>query len=308
MAAVNNSYICLACNTPFAGRKRKYCSKACGIAYRYECRNQKRRTQLIGHVCAQCGTGFDGYKHRRYCSDTCADLALAEQRKNYLGVRDFKRERWLAAINKGETALSFEDWRKEVARPQQRGPYDDPWHKLQDILAERNAKQAWNYWLDVLADDQWHSEYWAASGKPWNNPRLSVAEKYTSKYEHKKGFRDKERERTRMYKWSHPDTVAGWKDDVGHRRRRWNQAAISADGSVTKSFVRELLRQRFCSYCLCLLTKDNRHLDHVTPLSQDGIHSSSNLVACCAACNGSKGAKKLWQWALSSRCVYAKAA
>lgn len=287
MAAVNNSYICLACNTPFSGRKRKYCSKTCAVTDRQLRWNKKRRKDLINHTCIQCGGSFSGYKGRRYCSKSCSYAAQNRQER----VRDSCRERWAAEVNKGATPLSFEEWKKKKKQIGCRS-------LAMDRLAEANAKQAWQHWLNNLASSQWLDVYWLATGKPWTDPRLSNAERYTSKYQFKKGFRDKERERTRMYKWSHPDTVAGWNDESS-KQRRWNQAAISADGSVTKNFVKELLRQKLCPYCLCLLTKDNRHLDHVTPLSQDGEHSATNLIACCSFCNGSKGAKKLWQWHLA---------
>ena len=42
-----------------------------------------------------------------------------------------------------------------------------------------------------------------------------------------------------------------------------------------------------CQYCGNAATT----LDHVTPISRGGGWSWSNLVACCARCNASKGAK-----------------
>lgn len=298
MAAVNHNYICLACNTPFSGRKRKYCSNVCAETDRQLRWNNKRRKGLVSRTCLQCSISFSGARDRRYCSRSCAAASKSQYQSER--VRDSRRERWQAEVGKGVTSLSFEDWKK---KKQRKGNLD----RSMDRLAEANAKQAWQYWLSNLASDQWLDAYWLATGKPWNNPRLSVAEKFTLRYESDKKFRAKEVERRRLFKWSHPEVVAMQENDACNRRR-WNQAAIRADGSITKTVVADLLRQKFCPYCLCRLTKQNRHIDHITPLSQDGAHSITNVVACCASCNRSKGAKKLWQWALSSRWVCAKAA
>lgn len=48
-----------------------------------------------------------------------------------------------------------------------------------------------------------------------------------------------------------------------------------------------------CCYCGLWAT----HLDHVVPLSRGGADTESNMVPACAACNLSKGAKTLAEWA-----------
>jgi 5-methylcytosine-specific restriction endonuclease McrA len=138
-------------------------------------------------------------------------------------------------------------------------------------------------------------EYYEASGKPWNNPRLSEAEKYTTRYAIDEAFRDREKEKTRMYKFSHPQIVAGWENHPANRRK-WNQAAITADGTVTKQVVLALITQKHCAWCGCEINKDTRHIDHITPISKGGAHTESNLVAACVDCNKAKGSKLLFQW------------
>lgn len=50
---------------------------------------------------------------------------------------------------------------------------------------------------------------------------------------------------------------------------------------------RILFRDGFrCYYCGTLATTE----DHLTPVSRGGSEADWNLVACCASCNGSKGA------------------
>lgn len=51
-----------------------------------------------------------------------------------------------------------------------------------------------------------------------------------------------------------------------------------------------------CIYCDTSLTKSNRSIDHVVPLSLGGPHHVSNLVPSCISCNSSKGDRKLDDW------------
>lgn len=48
-----------------------------------------------------------------------------------------------------------------------------------------------------------------------------------------------------------------------------------------------------CVYCGSMT---RLQLDHVVPRSKGGSDDPSNLAACCAACNQSKGAKLLSEW------------
>lgn len=162
-------------------------------------------------------------------------------------------------------------------------------------LTASNAREAWAYWLKVKAPDWWMRVYYMESGKPWNNPRLSVAEKYSMRYELDSSFRDRQREKTRMYKFSHPDIVAGWENSAGNRRK-WNQTAMLADGTVSKQVVRSLVCETICAWCGCGIDKRNRQIDHITPISKGGAHSALNLVATCDKCNMAKGSKLLFQW------------
>jgi 5-methylcytosine-specific restriction endonuclease McrA len=52
-----------------------------------------------------------------------------------------------------------------------------------------------------------------------------------------------------------------------------------------------------CFYC----GSKSEHLDHVLPLARGGNHSIGNLVASCAHCNTSKGAKTIMEWKLWKR-------
>jgi hypothetical protein len=51
-----------------------------------------------------------------------------------------------------------------------------------------------------------------------------------------------------------------------------------------------------CSYCDTEITMETGHADHVIPRSRGGSDDLSNLVAACAPCNLSKGARTPAEW------------
>jgi 5-methylcytosine-specific restriction endonuclease McrA len=50
-------------------------------------------------------------------------------------------------------------------------------------------------------------------------------------------------------------------------------------------------RQKNCWYCECVLTADNRTIEHVVPkvLVSCGANALHNLRLCCKGCNGKRG-------------------
>ena len=51
-----------------------------------------------------------------------------------------------------------------------------------------------------------------------------------------------------------------------------------------------------CAYCDAELSAGNTTLDHVKPKATGGQTIPGNLVACCARCNGKKGAQLWREW------------
>jgi 5-methylcytosine-specific restriction endonuclease McrA len=92
----------------------------------------------------------------------------------------------------------------------------------------------------------------------------------------------------RRLRMLNPNYAAQWeRDDKG----RWFRAAASADGTITREFLRELEQTQLCPYC-CEPIAD-LEFDHVEPIVRGGAHSAENLAACCAACNNAKGKLRL---------------
>ena len=52
--------------------------------------------------------------------------------------------------------------------------------------------------------------------------------------------------------------------------------------------VEEKLKGR-CEYCDCKLHKNNREVDHKTPISRGGSFNANNLAYICHNCNSAKG-------------------
>ncbi len=93
----------------------------------------------------------------------------------------------------------------------------------------------------------------------------------------------------RQYRKANPDKMR----ELGNRRRvaKKNQTTEDCSGKI-----KQLLQEESCHWCGDPLTKQNREIDHVIPISRGGLHCPDNLVAACNSCNCSKGAKLPNEW------------
>ena len=74
-----------------------------------------------------------------------------------------------------------------------------------------------------------------------------------------------------------------------HRRGTRSQRGYGVAYTVRRALI--LRSHPFCAYC----GAPAGTVDHVVPLARGGTNSLDNLVACCAECNASKGARDGWQ-------------
>jgi 5-methylcytosine-specific restriction endonuclease McrA len=105
---------------------------------------------------------------------------------------------------------------------------------------------------------------------------------------HTEKYRNKERARayTANYRARHRERHLAM-HRVNMFRRRSKKEALS-DGTLTDDFLMALYSQTHCSYCYLPVQYEDRTADHVIPLNHGGLHSITNLIMACFACNSSK--------------------
>lgn len=81
------------------------------------------------------------------------------------------------------------------------------------------------------------------------------------------------------------------------RERRQLYIEKTDDGTLTKDSIRNLFgSNKRCPVCDHLMKRDEKHLDHIIPLSKGGSHSISNAMILCSDCNSSKSASHPKDW------------
>lgn len=82
---------------------------------------------------------------------------------------------------------------------------------------------------------------------------------------------------------------------AGRKSRR--DATMRRDGTLTPDVVRRLFAtSSVCPYCDRLMTRDQKTLDHLTPVSHGGVHGLSNVTVCCQSCNSRKYNLPFGEW------------
>ena len=155
------------------------------------------------------------------------------------------------------------------------------------LVADRLERQGiefkkWlRHWVNQAAPEPCVAAWYTATGKPWNNPRLDVGQRFRVRYNADHEFRAKEILKAQLRKES--------------RAKRIDELS---DGSVTPQTLGALFGEaKYCVYCVEPF-KDSyeKTADHVQPLYLGGAHSLHNLVICCRSCNSKKGKKGFLQW------------
>lgn len=80
-------------------------------------------------------------------------------------------------------------------------------------------------------------------------------------------------------------------------RKASREAAMVRDGTLTPDVVRRLFATAStCPYCERLMARDDKTLDHITPVSLGGVHGISNVTVCCYSCNSRKHNMPFERW------------
>lgn len=80
------------------------------------------------------------------------------------------------------------------------------------------------------------------------------------------------------------------------RTRRAKRKAEVSDGTLTPQVVGQLFGVKHCPCCTGLMSRKDKVLDHIVPLSKDGTHSIHNVIVMCWRCNSEKAAHHPSKW------------
>ncbi len=231
-------------------------------------------------------------REKQYTSNHCSDCERerAREKARRRTKKQRQEERSRISARRGKTYRTSEEVQAE--KEEKRLMHE----------ARTDALDAWNYWIKIRASDTWLDSFYLATGKPWQDHRLSVSGRYRTRYQNDDDFQQREKVRSQAYKHDHPEMESQWN---GTQR----DVAIRHDGTMKKGVAIRLLNEfKTCPYCGCDLTPDNRHLDHMDPVSKDGLHSVTNLIVCCETCNVRKGTASYYEWVRTLKPLHQKRA
>lgn len=228
---------------------------------------------------------------RYFTGSTCSHAHVAERQTSNgvcLGCRSDIETRYREA----HPEKMREKWRnyeqnasttRVEAKRVYRRKYDRS-HREEAIV----RKRAW-----VEANRSRHREHgrqWAAS----NKDKVAVKNK-RYKTEHAERLAPIARERSSQWAKNNPEQHAA-NQHVRRARKK------GAGGNATAVQLQALFDKQCgkCANCFVSLTKRNRHLDHIKPLSKGGSHDIANLQYLCQPCNNRKHAKDPFAWAMEN--------
>jgi 5-methylcytosine-specific restriction endonuclease McrA len=215
----------------------------------HSCRAEIVRGRAHWGRCSSCGCGMDFTNGKR--GWVCPGCATAEKRRRRGASRSCPA-------------------RAAGAKARQHGIGRCVPDAVWDALAKRNARQAWDHWIDIAAPERW----------------LGARAEF---------FRNCDRERWRINSRSYH--LANPQRERARKQRRRGRLVTYGDGTADPASVQRLLDQAAgCAYCGIRLDNAGKTLDHMQPLALGGAHSLDNLLVACLACNAKKGAMPFLRW------------
>lgn len=217
-------------------------------------------------------------------------FASQEARRAYARTYyDRNRQKYIDGSKRRQDVKRWRAKRKAIGLKAS-GNWAERWHEYVDVAAKRGRE----YWPRGCRVSIKQSRTGRAK-QPWHG--LGDTDAYRIRYAMDHEFAQRERERMSARRFLQPEYGAQWE----RNGNRWIRAAQSADGSVTREFLRLIRREMHCAYCGEHTKAKDRHLDHVWPLARGGTHSADNLVMACAECNRSKRDTMPLQYMLQCR-------
>lgn len=151
-------------------------------------------------------------------------------------------------------------------------------------MAKRDAVEAWRHWITERAPSIWLDAYYAATGKPWNDHRLSVAEKFALRYNLDAEFNLKQRLRAAMRRKRQGIRLgellrsAVTRNSASPRAEAFvGYSAKELRQHIERQFTRGMTWERFCA--------GEIHIDHIVPLASHDLSNPDELKAAWAMTN-----------------------
>ena len=272
----------------------KYCSKEC----KKSAIKKREKAQVELKRCCSCkqekhrgrfhsrSASIDGLSPM--CKECCAERSKARySRRKAAGEKINKKYSELSQEERNKLIELKAKYRRQAgARSRADIAAEADKKKRFDTrcLWERNAVEAFQYWLCVRCTDEQAERYWSATGKPWKNPRLTEADKYSIRYRLDAEFNVKERIRCQLRK-------AKTRSGIGELMR----GAIRRGGSsrkvkrelgysiadlvkhIEKQFVKGMNWQKFKA--------GEIHIDHIIPQASFDLADDSQWRSCWALSN-----------------------
>lgn len=273
---------CKQCGTEFNGRKRMYCSDACCDTARYERDRIKRTTPEYKKRMREKWRREKGdpvirarraKSDKRYNTDPrvrARKAALAKEYRRARGRADRRDEYIVAMQKRGSHVCWLED----------KGSYTG--RRCANPQWQRNAREAWNYWIKTKAPDWWLDEYYKTN--PWLDHRLTKTEKYRLKYRLNPDFQISERIRRQIQKARKRDGIAntirsaikgGTKSPTVERLFGYSISQLKAH--IEKQFTGKMSWPAFM--------RGDIHIDHIVPQSAFNLLDESEYKSCWSLSN-----------------------
>jgi 5-methylcytosine-specific restriction endonuclease McrA len=215
--------------------------------------------------CEYCGciTNYVLYTTKDICDECKKNLNIVSKRK-------------YRYLKKGVSEKIANDLSKENRAYVNKISEYEKIERQYDLLSKKNAIEAFDYFLKHKASDIWIKRFYKASGKPWNNPRLSESEKYAIRYRTDEKFNLKERLRNQIKKKKRRYDFAGLARQA--IKRNGESTVINSILNYRISELKDHLEKQFTKgMSWDVFLAGDIHIDHIIPLSSFDLSDDDEL-------------------------------
>lgn len=248
----------------------------------------------VHRLCENCGADISHKQATaRFCSRACAMAVYNDAHGEELRRKARERMKTKRASNPAKQNAYSRQWKRRNKDKVQayRKAYAEKQGKTYKAKPEpsnkqwaANAKQAWRYWLNEKAPDWWLDHYWQATGKPWNDKRLTEAEKFSLRYRLDEEFAIRQRLRQQIRKKSRR---AGIGDSMRNAIKTGGRSkkVESLLGYSISELANHLERQFTKGMNWDRFKSGDIHIDHIIPQSSFDLTNDDEWRKCWCLSN-----------------------